>query len=220
MRPERSGSRALAIGCIVAWFVAAFATRWLGQWIALGGIAVLLALVSLVVDRLANLRLFEGLWPRDPRGWATAIAAGLVGGVGMTVATYALYQPVVRLAPMFFHDVTHLYGAFVKLPPWLAVVVLVPIICSEELVWRGAVQTTMNHNLSAPAAAALAAVVYSLAHAPTGSPVLVLAALGCGIVWSALRGLTGSFVAPIIAHLVWDFSVLLLHPLAPPILPP
>lgn len=219
MPPERGRARTLALGCVVVWCCAAFATRWLGQWIALGGTAGLLTLACLVVDRQANLRIFESLWPRGARGWTVAVASGLVGGVLMTLATYGLYGPVVRLAPLFFHDVTHLYGAFKTIPAWAATLIIVPIILSEELVWRGVVQTTIAHGLSVPAAAGLGAVLYGVAHAPTGSPVLVLAALGCGIVWSALRGLTGGLVAPIIAHFVWDFSVLLLHPLAPPVLP-
>jgi membrane protease YdiL (CAAX protease family) len=49
--------------------------------------------------------------------------------------------------------------------------------------------------------------------APTGSPVLVLAAFGGGIVWGALRAHTGNLIAPITAHLVWNGVVLFLRPL-------
>ncbi|MEO6953010.1 MAG: CPBP family intramembrane glutamic endopeptidase [Polyangia bacterium] len=214
MRPERDRASMLAIACVVAWAVAAFAARWVGQWAALGGIAVVLASVCLLTGRSTR-----SLWPATRRAWLVGLGAGLVGGVLMTLATYGLYDPVVKLAPMFFHDVTHLYGVFAKLPAWVATLILVPVIFSEELVWRGVVQTTLGKSLSAPTAAGVAALLYAAAHAPAGSPVLLLAALGCGIVWSALRGLTGGLVAPIVAHLVWDFSVLLVHPLAPPVLP-
>lgn len=217
MLPERRHALTLTLACVTFWCCAAFGARWLGQWIALGGIAVVLALGSLVVDRAANLRLFRSLWPDTPREALVGLCAGIVGGVVMTFATYALYEPVVRAAPFFFHDVGHLYGVFVALPTWAATLILVPIIACEELVWRGVVQSTIAYRLSPAAAAALTCVVYALAHAPAGSPVLALAAFGCGLVWCALRGLTRGLVAPLVAHLVWDFSVLLLHPLAAPV---
>jgi len=49
--------------------------------------------------------------------------------------------------------------------------------------------------------------------APLGSPSLVVAAFACGLVWSALRAATGSLVPTLVAHLLWDFAVLLWMPL-------
>jgi membrane protease YdiL (CAAX protease family) len=58
------------------------------------------------------------------------------------------------------------------------------------------------------------AVAYALAHAPIGSPLLVALALVCGLFWSALRAWTGSLVAPLVSHLLWDLLVFSLRPLA------
>jgi membrane protease YdiL (CAAX protease family) len=60
----------------------------------------------------------------------------------------------------------------------------------------------------------LSAVAYAVAHAPIGSPLLVALALLCGLFWSALRAWTGSLVAPLVSHLLWDLLVFSLRPLA------
>jgi membrane protease YdiL (CAAX protease family) len=59
----------------------------------------------------------------------------------------------------------------------------------------------------------VAASLYALAHAPVGSPLLVVVAFGCGLMWSGLRAYTGELVAPLTAHLVWDVCVLIVRPL-------
>ena len=53
----------------------------------------------------------------------------------------------------------------------------------------------------------------AVVQAPLGSPSLVLAALSCGLVWGALRAATASLVPTLVAHLLWDFVVLLWLPL-------
>ncbi|MEO6953008.1 MAG: hypothetical protein ABI321_14505 [Polyangia bacterium] len=69
----------------------------------------------------------------------------------------------------------------------------------QEIVWRGVVQTTLGKSLSAADRSRC-----------RGAALRRRA--------RARRGLTGGPVAPIVAHLVWDFSVLHVHPLAPPVL--
>jgi len=45
------------------------------------------------------------------------------------------------------------------------------------------------------------------------APPSSLVALGCGLVWSASRSITGSLVPALVAHLIWDIAVLLWRPL-------
>ena len=59
----------------------------------------------------------------------------------------------------------------------------------------------------------LAALTYALAHAPLGSPLLVMVALLCGMAWGALRAASESLVPALVAHLVWDILVLFWLPL-------
>ncbi len=74
-------------------------------------------------------------------------------------------------------------------------------------------QTALVRRLGPWRGVILAALAYALAHAPLGSPVLVVVALSCGVVWGALRAASASLVPSLLAHLVWDILVLLWLPL-------
>jgi hypothetical protein len=92
---------------------------------------------------------------------------------------------------------------------------LVPVILGEELVWRGVVQGALARQAGARWAILLGTLLYALAHAPLGSPVLVATAFSCGLAWSGLRHVTAGLVAPLVAHLIWDEMVLLVVPVVP-----
>ena len=47
-----------------------------------------------------------------------------------------------------------------------------------------------------------------------GSLLLVVCAFVCAIVWGIMRLASGSLVAPIVAHVLWDLGVLVVWPLA------
>ncbi|MHB1844326.1 MAG: CPBP family intramembrane glutamic endopeptidase, partial [Deltaproteobacteria bacterium] len=57
------------------------------------------------------------------------------------------------------------------------------------------------------------ALVYALATATLGSPLLVACAFACGLAWGAMRAATGTLWVPILAHVVWDLGVLIVWPL-------
>jgi uncharacterized protein len=90
---------------------------------------------------------------------------------------------------------------------------------AEEVVWRGLVTRLLVDVVGARWAWAAAAVPYALAHAPTilalrdpeagKNPVIVLAALGAGLVWGAMaRRFGGRLVPGILAHAMFDWVVL------------
>ncbi len=90
---------------------------------------------------------------------------------------------------------------------------------AEEIVWRGLVTRLFADVVGARWAWVAAAVAYALAHAPTiyalrdpeagMNPVLVLAALGAGLVWGAMaRRFGGRLVPGILAHAMFDWVVL------------
>ena len=118
-----------------------------------------------------------------------------------------------RLDPFVARDTALLYAAFRAPPSTIASIALAPVVLGEELVWRGVVQAALVRRVGPAGGVALAAGAYALAHAPLGSPVLVLVAAACGLCWGALRAATGSLVTPLVAHLVWDVLVLLWLPL-------
>ncbi len=206
-------SMLLAVMCGAVWTLAAAASGTLGIWPAIGGAALLLGLVIVALD--------PGAAGRDLRPTVPLVVAGLAVGSVLAVATYSLYPLVLSVAPSVADDTARLYGAF-RVPPdvatWLA---LIPVVTSEELVWRGTIQGAIVRRLSPTGQAGvgaltgvvLAALLYALVHALIGSPVLVLVSFSLGVVWGSLRMLTRSLAPVLAAHLLWDFLVLVWLPL-------
>jgi membrane protease YdiL (CAAX protease family) len=85
---------------------------------------------------------------------------------------------------------------------------------AEELVWRGLVVHELSERFGARRGWMFAALLYSLASLPTVytlradagyNPLLVLATLGCGIVWTFLAVRTGRLVPGIISHMAFTY---------------
>jgi membrane protease YdiL (CAAX protease family) len=201
----KAGTTSLALACIVVWVIAVANTGSLGIWLAIGGSAVALGVAVLVFDRPAAIRLLQP----SPR----LVLLGAAAGGVMAAVTYLLYPVLARIAPFIATDTARLYAAFREPSLLIASVALGPVVLGEELVWRGVVQAALVRHLRPWGGVALAAAAYALAHAPLGSPVLVMVALPCGLFWGALRAATSSLVPTLVAHLVWDLLVLLWLPL-------
>jgi membrane protease YdiL (CAAX protease family) len=207
--PEPGASRRwwlLPAAFVLAWCVGAATSALVGMWPALGVTGVGTGTLALVLDGQALRPLFR------PR--AAAVAAGVMIGAAMTAATYALFPLVSHISVALARDTTRLYANLnASSHVWLSLV-LVPVVIGEEVVWRGLVFGALARRFGLTAAVLLGAPLYALAHAPVGSPVLVLAALGCGLIWGGLRATTASLLAPLAAHLLWDEIVLFLAPIA------
>lgn len=94
----------------------------------------------------------------------------------------------------------------------LPVVVLIALVnaAAEELFFRGALFATVGSR----APVLITTVIYGLATASTGNPMLVFAALLLGWVLALQRRTTGGVLAPVITHATWSLVMLLLLPLA------
>jgi len=203
VRTGLSRSAWLAFGSIVVWLLANAGT--VDIWLANGGAALVLGIAVLLVEHRASTALLK------PN--ATLVLLGVGIGALMVAATYELYPWVSRRWPFVAPDMARLYAAFRAPSTAVATAALVPVIVGEELVWRGVVQEVFVRRLQVARGVTVAALVYALVQTPLGSPSLVVAALLCGLVWGALREATGSLVPTLVAHLLWDFVVLLWMPL-------
>jgi membrane protease YdiL (CAAX protease family) len=86
-------------------------------------------------------------------------------------------------------------------------------VLAEEVLWRGVVARYLIERYGRALGIAYAAAIYALAHWATLNPVLLLAALGCGLYWGWLYTATNdNLVAPTISHLMWDVLLLFLFP--------
>jgi len=92
-------------------------------------------------------------------------------------------------------------------------VTLVMIVVAEEAFWRGVITRFSTGRLGIAAGVLAGAVLYALAHAATLNPLLLGAALGCGLYWGLLAAATDDLTAPIVSHLAWDVMVMFVTPL-------
>lgn len=91
---------------------------------------------------------------------------------------------------------------------------------AEEIVWRGLVTSLLEERIGSRRAWVWAAALYALAHVPTMwqlripngtmNPLVVLAALGCGLVWGAMTRVFGRLLPAIIAHAFFDWTILMM----------
>jgi membrane protease YdiL (CAAX protease family) len=100
------------------------------------------------------------------------------------------------------------------LSPFLVgVLLLFPIGFGEELFWRGFVQRRLGEKRNPFHAFLVTTLLYTGVHLPTGNPVLILAALTCGLFWGGLYWASGSLVAVLLSHMLWDPAIFVLWPI-------
>ncbi|HMJ09779.1 MAG TPA: CPBP family glutamic-type intramembrane protease [Polyangiaceae bacterium] len=97
----------------------------------------------------------------------------------------------------------------------LLTLVIVAIPVFEELVWRQLVLRELLDRFKTRRAWPLAALLYAAAHLPTVytlrdpsaglNPLLFVAALGCGIVWSFMAAMLGRLPPVIISHVAFTY---------------
>ena len=99
------------------------------------------------------------------------------------------------------------------------VVGLVVVATAEEILWRGLVTSLLEEMVGSRRAWVWAAVLWAVSHIPTmwqlkGSagwnPVVVIAALGCGLVWGFMARRFGRLLPGIFSHVLFDWCVLMM----------
>lgn len=141
-----------------------------------------------------------------------ALGLGLATGAVMTALVYPCYSVAQHWFPVLQAQVAELYrGARLGFAPsdlfWLWVVVL-----TEEVLWRGQCYRALTRRTSAPVAGVLSVLIYAAAQLGAGSWIVGLLAVTCGSVWMFLRWYTGGLLAPLLSHLIFTTTVIILHP--------
>lgn len=87
----------------------------------------------------------------------------------------------------------------------------------EELAWRGLVQLSLEEVIGPVRALVLASVLFALAHVPTlwllgdpnagPNPLIVIAGVGCSLVWGALVLRTRRLVPSLVAHALFSWAI-------------
>jgi uncharacterized protein len=183
----------------------------LTMWLGIGLPYLLLAILGLVqLARRERLAPVLGYQRGDP-------SVGILVGLGLLLGAWLfarqwLHAGVSQRAWLF--SVYLLAGD----PAWtLNGLLLLLVVLCEEIVWRGWVQFELRQRLGSRRAWIVCALLYAAAHLPTlltledavagKNPLLVLAALGCGLCWSFLAERTGRLLPGLLAHVVFSYFV-------------
>jgi len=84
----------------------------------------------------------------------------------------------------------------------------------EELLWRGWLQRHWSARLGKTAGFVGVSLLYALVHLPSHNPLLVLAALVCGLWWGFQYYRFNSLLSNVVSHTLWDLLVFIFIPLS------
>jgi uncharacterized protein len=152
-----------------------------------------------------------------PRGGDLSI--GAVSMIGLLFASWAARRV---LSPAGSPRQAWLFRIYLQLgnPEHLqrstGYTLLILLICAaEEIVWRGMVLSELTARFGRRAALPLSALSYGFAAIPTlwllrdpvagVNPLLVTAAVGCGLVWSFLAAQLGRLTPVIVSHMAFTY---------------
>ena len=152
-------------------------------------------------------------------------AKNILLGIILAALLYAVFYlgnqflvMVSRLFPALLPDpagdIASVYANLGGLSPALVGLLLFfPIGFGEEIFWRGFVQRRFRERWSARFGFVLTTLLYTAIHLPTGNPVLILAALTCGLFWGGFYWATGRLVPVLVSHMLWDPFIFVIVPI-------
>lgn len=159
-----------------------------------------------VVGALASGSLHLGrAWARDGRLVRPVLQPFLVGAVAVLV--FAAGAVLVARVPLLRQSIDAVldHARYASLPVLVGITVVNGV--AEELFFRGALYAAVRHR---PVLVTTA--VYTLTTLATGNVMLVFAAALLGLVAGLERRVTGGFLAPLVTHVTWSVSMLLILP--------
>ncbi|MCX8159882.1 MAG: CPBP family intramembrane metalloprotease [Candidatus Saccharicenans sp.] len=217
MKPGNSGqishfSLYLMTIAVVVYFILIFSgilPETMDFWSLLAGGLMVFLILGLRADPLFS-RLIYGDFREKP--WP---ALGL--GVGSALALYGLFfAGNVLLREFFPPSAGHLASIYnLKLshdPLRIGLFLALIIGPGEELLWRGWLQRHWSTRLGKVAGFLGVSLLYALVHLPSRNPVLVLAALVCGLWWGFQYYRFNSLLSNVVSHVLWDVMVFLALP--------
>lgn len=140
-------------------------------------------------------------------GGAISMFAFMYAGGWLTV------EGLLTLAPdVIRSQIDEVYRALAPFPPTFSLIAICVAVAAEELIFRGALLMPLLAMNRPTLAICVSTITFALAHMLVGPPILVFAAFLAGGCWAWLAARTRSFFAPLLAHLLWDITVLWVAP--------
>ncbi len=150
---------------------------------------------------------------------SVSVKAGVLGGISLfflVLVTGAVVSSVISVEPKpqpYVELLSEANTPFEVIVPFLVGGVLAPV--GEEIYFRGFAYPVFKRNLGVWGGIILSGVFFSLMHFDSAR-FIAIAVGGIGLAW--LYESTNSLITPIVAHSVWNLSMLGLYYLAVPFL--
>ncbi|HTY44693.1 MAG TPA: type II CAAX endopeptidase family protein [Patescibacteria group bacterium] len=175
-------------------------------WLLLAAAAGILGAGSLILGRKDNRRLYE----LRLRYFTVGIASAYV----LYVVFLASRVSLEYFAPFARQQIAAVYSRKAGTPAaYVAMLLFFWIGPAEEIFWRGFIQHRLAEKLGSTQGWLCASLLYAGIHAGSLNPVLMTAALVCGLFWGAMFKKFGSVWPGLISHASWDLLVFILWPL-------
>lgn len=139
---------------------------------------------------------------------------GICSGIVLFALFYASMQLIDLLnLTSLTKDVTKLYTIYGPETSFHFIILFLLIIPSEEIFWRGYIQTKISENFRSLIAIPLSVLMYALPLLYAQNTALLLAGIFAGLVWSLLFHWKKSLSLVITSHLVFDLLLIVVLPL-------
>lgn len=147
------------------------------------------------------------------------IKGKIVAGIVLAMVLYVFFwmgNSVIRLlVPLSGAPIDSVYALRNDISTLRVSILLLFIIGpGEELFWRGFLQTRVTARFGRMTGYLSVAVIYTAVHMASKNPMLISAALICGLFWGYVYMSRKSMVINIVSHALWDILVFIVAPLS------
>lgn len=201
--PIAGAAWAWALGLMVAMLV-------LPAWVP--GIWPRMLAIEAVAAALA-LALVHAPWRALLRPRPAMIGRGLAGAVILYIGSRLGVAAIAAVAPGLAAQLGPWNATIGAIDPAVAALLLPAVVLGEDISFRVGMTLVFARRVGPLAACLLSGLAFAVAHATSGPPILVLAALVLGTIWSAVLVRTRSLAAVFTMHLAWDALVMFGPPL-------
>lgn|GEM_PF-2417077 len=194
--------------CVLASATVLMACAWLltpshGPWLSNALAATLVTGILLVAGP------HPATIPLRARVCAGAAALGLL----YATLTWCLVPTAIQILPAVRAQLQSLYATLHRAPgPTWGIPILALTVLVEETVWRGVLIDWCEPHLRPWLVVLLAPLAYTIPVAFSGSPLLIVVALGLGAALTAQRLHFRSWVPCFVTHLTWNLLVFVVQP--------
>lgn len=143
-------------------------------------------------------------WRELLRPSARVIAGGIAAGVVMWALGWPAVAMLGWLAPSVLADLPTIHAWGFELSRAIAIPAMLAIVTCEDIVWRGAIGFAAVARFGPALGCIVGGLLFALAHTTSGPPLLWLAALVCGALWTATTIRTRSLAPTIAMHATFD----------------